>query len=262
EASAGDWLLNQLELVQARSHNTLTIAEADEIIAEAVANDRMLTVYHNRRWDGDFATIRHLVESGQIGEIFEISCGFARYRRPGDGPGPYGGWWLDKEVSGGVLYPWGPHLVDWMLQLVGRPVQSVQGFAQKKVWQHQTNEDHAQAILRFEGGAMGEVFVSDISAVPRPRWRIVGTQGGILDDGTVEGGCKLFTRRDGQTRCTTVPWDGPDRWGEFWWDLADHMLRADPLRVTPAEARRVVGVLEAAGKSSETGRPESFPDKL
>jgi predicted dehydrogenase len=194
-------------------------------------------------------TFRRLIAEGAIGEVFEVSCGHAGYKRPGD-------WWRsDKEISGGNFYDWGAHFVDWILGLIPERVEWVHGFFHKKVWMHVTNEDHTQAIVRFAGGRMADVVISSISAAPRPRWRILGTRGAIVDDRTVERGCKLYTVRDGRTVVSEVKYD-ESRWDEFYNNVADHLLRGDELAVTAEQSRRVIGVLESAERSSASGKPE------
>ncbi len=226
----------------------VTLAEADEMIAAADKAGVMLTCYHNRRWDGDYMTFRRLIEEGVIGEVFEISCGQVGYKRPGD-------WWRsDKDISGGNFYDWGAHFVDWVLGIIPEPVEWVQGFFHKKAWMHVTNEDHTQAIVRFAGGKLADVAISSLSAAPRPRWRILGTRGAIVDDRSVERGCKLYTYSDGNIVVSEVKYD-QSRWEEFYSNVADHLLRGDELVVTPEQSRRVIGVLAAAGLSSESGTP-------
>ena len=78
----------------------------------AHAKGLMLSLFHNRRWDGDYLTIRSLIEKGLIGEVFHIECGQAGYGHPGF-------WWRsDKAISGGVMHDWGAHFIDWILNLV------------------------------------------------------------------------------------------------------------------------------------------------
>ncbi|MFN3459135.1 MAG: Gfo/Idh/MocA family oxidoreductase, partial [Novosphingobium sp.] len=84
----------------------LTLAEAREIAAHAVARDTLLSVFHNRRWDGDFLTIRRAVEEGLIGKVAHFESHFDRFRpqvrdRWRENPGPGSGVWADL----------GPHLV-------------------------------------------------------------------------------------------------------------------------------------------------------
>ena len=229
----------------------LTVKEADAMIRAGKRAGVMLTCFHNRRWDGDFMTIRRLVEGGAIGEVFEISCGFSGYDAPRD-------WWRsDKRIAGGNLYDWGAHFTDWVLQLIPERIASVSGFFHKKVWVQSTCEDHTQAIVRFANGAMADICFSSISAAARPRWRILGTKGAILDDGSVEAGCKVVTFEDGARVTRQVPWI-ETAWDEFYPNVADHLLLGDELAIKPRQARRVIGVIEYAERSSKSGRPEVF----
>jgi predicted dehydrogenase len=232
----------------------LTLEEADGMIALARQNDLMLTCYHNRRLDGDYLTIRRIVESGRIGEIFQIVCGRAGYRRPRN-------WWRSsKEVSGGSLYDWGAHFTDWVLGLIDSPIQSVQGFYFDKVWNHVDNEDHTQAVVRFASGAMADICISSISAAGRPRWRICGTRGAILDDGSVDKGCKVFFEEEGQLVEQQVKWQGGEH-EQYYVNIADHLLCQDELLVKPEQARRVIGIIETAEKSSQAGRSLDWPQE-
>ena len=94
----------------------LDIAEAERMIAAAGGAGRLLSVFHNRRWDADFLALRALVDRGALGRIAELHSHFDRFRpqvpdrwRDRDGPG------------GGLWYDLGPHLVDQVLQLFGPP---------------------------------------------------------------------------------------------------------------------------------------------
>jgi predicted dehydrogenase/type 1 glutamine amidotransferase len=233
----------------------LTVQQADAMIRAARKAGVMVTCFHNRRWDGDFMTIRRLVEGGAIGEVFEIACGFSGYHAPRD-------WWRsDKQIAGGNLYDWGAHFTDWVLQLIPQKIAAVQGFFQKKVWVQSTIEDHTQAIVRFANGAMADIAFSSISAAGRPRWKILGTRGAILDDGSVEKGCKVITYENGALVTRQVPWIDT-AWDEFYPNVADHLLLGDELVIKPQQARRVIGVLEYAERSATSGRAEVFPGEV
>ncbi|TJZ77627.1 oxidoreductase [Chitiniphilus eburneus] len=95
---------------------TLDVAEAEGLVDAAREADRLLSVFHNRRWDADFLALRRLIDDGVLGRVTEFQSRFDRYRpvvrrrwREGDGPGA--GLWFDL----------GPHLVDQALALFGMP---------------------------------------------------------------------------------------------------------------------------------------------
>lgn len=232
----------------------LTAQEATDMIAAAQANHVLLSVYHNRRHDGDFQAMREaIVEEKRIGDVFSIQAGFAGYKHPSY-------WWRsDKALSGGTFYDWGAHFLDWILNLMpGRKVVSVTGYFHKRVWHDVTNEDHVQAVLRFDDGAHADLSFSQISSVPIPRWRIQGTEGGLLDDGSVQDGLKLFAHLDG------LPVQGelrnkPSRPERYYQNIYAHLTEGVPLDVTPESARRVIAIMEAAEKSARSGQAEPVP---
>ena len=229
----------------------LTSAEATAMIAAAEERSLMLSVFHNRRHDGDFLTLKEaIVEKKLLGDVFSIQAGFASYGHPGH-------WWRsDKALSGGPFYDWGAHFLDWILNLLpGRKVESVTGYFHKRVWHDVTNEDHVQAILRFDDGAHADLSFSQIASLPLPRWRIQGTEGGILDDGSVKDGMKLYTHHRG-IRMSGELRNKPSRWENYYANIHAHLTEGASLDVTPQQARRVIAVLEAAEKSAQSGQAE------
>ena len=95
---------------------TTTVAEATELAALAKKSGRVLAVFQNRRWDGDFLTLRALISEARLGEVTHFESHYDRYRplvrkRWREQPGPASGIWYDL----------GPHLVDQALQLFGVP---------------------------------------------------------------------------------------------------------------------------------------------
>jgi len=95
----------------------LDVAEAEAMIATAQAGGRVLSVFHNRRWDADFLALRALLQAGALGEVAELHSHFDRYRPQVPDR------WRDREGPGsGLWYDLGPHLVDQVLQLFGPPL--------------------------------------------------------------------------------------------------------------------------------------------
>jgi predicted dehydrogenase len=229
----------------------ITVAEANRMIAAAKKNKVTLTVFHNRRHDGDFMAIRDVIKKGLIGDVFQVETGGGGYGHPGK-------WWrADKRISGGAFYDWGAHIVDWCLHLMPAKIESVTGVFQKRVWKDVTNEDHILALIRFANGGTAEIQMSHLAAAPRPRWRILGTKGALLDEGGGKS-FKVIGFMDG-VRATGEVAYYKDTWDEYYRNLGAHLLRGAPLEVTPESARRVIGVIEAAEKSWKSGKAEKVP---
>jgi len=98
---------------------TTTVDEAIELKALADSKQLLLSVYQNRRWDSDFSTVRHIIESGDLGDIIEAEFHYDRFK-PAIGPK------LHKETPGpgaGLLNDLGPHLIDQAISIFGMPQQ-------------------------------------------------------------------------------------------------------------------------------------------
>ncbi|MFH1566378.1 MAG: Gfo/Idh/MocA family oxidoreductase [Gemmatimonadota bacterium] len=246
----------------------LSVAEADTMIAAARKADRTLAVFHNRRHDGNVRAIRQIVRQGLLGDLFHLevtACGYGRGFDPGRPDRP---WRTVKEISGGALYDWGAHAVDWVLSMVPGRMTQVTGFFHKRVWHDMSNEDQTRAIVRFDDGCVAEVLQSSIAFAGKPYlWYILGTKGAIVDTGrgALEGYCReLNGPPGGSFRLRTaegerdVPYADSD-WATYYADLAGHLLGGAPVPVSAADGRRVIAVLETAEKSSRSGRSEPVP---
>lgn len=95
---------------------TVALDDARELVALAGARRRLLSVFHNRRWDGDFMTLRGLIADGALGRVVEMSSRHDRYR-----PQVRQRWRESGDPGAGLWFDLGPHLVDQALQLFGRP---------------------------------------------------------------------------------------------------------------------------------------------
>lgn len=230
---------------------SITVKEADTMIAAARKANRMLSVFHNRRWDGDYMTIRDIVNRGLIGEVFHVEAFMGGYSHPGY-------WWRsDKKISGGEFYDWGAHICDWVLNLIPSKMREVSGhFQEKQVWHDVTNEDHCSAMVRFDNGASALIEWSHLAAVGKRRWRILGTLGGIEDLG--DGKFRVVTHKDGLDYSGEIAYHESD-WHAYYRNVADHLVFGDTLAVTPESARRVIALIETAEKSSRAGKAMAPP---
>ncbi|MFA9477992.1 Gfo/Idh/MocA family oxidoreductase [Phycisphaerales bacterium AB-hyl4] len=231
---------------------SITLDEADQMIAAARESNTMLSCFHNRRWDGDFQQLLTVVRNGEIGDVFHIDAATGGYNMPRD-------WWrASKAMSGGVLYDWGAHYVDWLLNLMPKRIASVSGNLQKRYWHNTTNEDFAQVHIRFEDDTTATLEQGDIVAVRRHGWRILGTTGGLSN--AKAGGEITMVKQDAGIRreSSLTPW--PSRWDNYYQNIANHLIMSEPLIVTAEQARRVSGVLHLAEQSSnEGGKPMPLP---
>lgn len=228
----------------------LSVAEATAMIEAAKRNNVTLTTFHNRRHDGDFKAIKEVLDKGTIGEVFHLEAFMGGFNKPRD-------WWRsDKAISGGCMYDWGAHFADWILNFIPEKMVSVTGFFHNRVWNEYTNEDQTQAIIRFESGATADLTISSIAHAGKPRFRILGTRGAIVDHWG--GSFKLTTEVDGIRVEGEVKYK-ESTWPLYYENLAAHLLDGAPLEVTPESSRRTIVIFETAEKSAKSGKTEPVP---
>lgn len=152
---------------------TVDVAEADELIRIARERQVVLTVFHNRRWDADFLTVRDVLP--KLGEILLFEANWDRFR-----PAVKQGWREKPEPGSGVLNDLGPHLIDQALQLFGTP-----------------DAIDADIVAQREGALVDDYFdlglhygarrvclrSSTLVAAPRPRFAVHGTSGSFIKHG-------------------------------------------------------------------------------
>ena len=247
----------------------LTAAQADELIARASSSERVLTVHQNRRWDPDFLAIRRAVDAGLLGDLFNVETFVGGFEHP------CRAWHSDVEVSGGAVYDWGSHHVDWILQLLGSAPARVTTFGHKRVWHDVTNLDQLRLHLAWDDGREAEFFQSDVAAVRRPKFYVQGTAGTLVGEyrpltfERIEAGrgyvadqphhaeapaaLTLARYESGYGLTSTALPVAPEQRYAFHRNLADHLHLGEPLAVTAASVRSVVAVLEASQRSSDEG---------
>ena len=93
---------------------------------------------------------------------------------------PCGYWHSHDTISGGTTYDWGGHYLDWVVSLIPDRVTSVIGTRQDRVWHDVTNADQERIQIRFAGGQEADFIHSDIAAVRKPKWYLLGTEGAII----------------------------------------------------------------------------------
>ncbi len=146
-----------------------TADEANALVREARERGVMLTVFQNRRWDGDFLTVRGLLEQDALGEVERFESRFERWR-----PELSGGWRESGEPqdAGGLLYDLGSHLVDQALCLFG-PAALVYAELDRRRPGAQSDDDTFVAVTH-ESGVRSHLWMSAVAAQPGPRFRVAG----------------------------------------------------------------------------------------
>lgn len=264
-----------LELLRAGKHvvmekpMALTKADADEVIATAAAHDRTVTVHQSRRWDTDWLAARRLMNRGDLGDVFNIETFVGGFEHP------CRAWHSEDSISGGAVYDWGSHHIDWIIQHYGTAPRKVLCSAHTRVWHDTTNVDQLSVWMQWDDGREATFRQSDVCAIRRPKFHIEGTLGTleghyepVRQDEVVAGRGYIantshhaerpvdlrLARYDGdhgiiESAVKPAPHPG---WG-FHRNLADHLLLGEDLAVRPEQSRDVVAVLEAAHHSGANG---------
>jgi predicted dehydrogenase len=154
-----------------------TLRESDELVRLAAERGRLITVYQDRRWDGDFGTIKKIVESGQLGTVVEYEARFDRFRLE-----PKANAWRERadQPGAGVLFDLGPHVIDQALVLFGEPKSiTASAFCQRQTSQVDDAFDVCLAYPRLRAMARARI----IAFAPGPHFLIHGTKGSFVKYG-------------------------------------------------------------------------------
>lgn len=239
-----------------------TAAEGRALVDEALRRKLLLTVFQNRRWDGDFLTLRRLAAAESLGTIFRFESRFERWR-----PTPKIGWREqgDPAEAGGVLYDLGSHLIDQALLLLGE-VESVYAELDRRREGVQV-EDDVLVALTHRNGARSRLLLSAVAAQEAPRFRVLGSRAAYVKWGLDPQEDAL---RRGE-RPGNADWGAEprDRWGKlgagdalnvvptdagaypvFYAAVAAALAGGAPPPVDPNDSVRGLAIIEAARRSA------------
>lgn len=238
----------------------LSTAEADRMIAARNRSGRMLSVFHNRRWDWDYSTIKDLLAQGLIGRPVLMESSVCRYSAPR-------GWRGSMESAGSILHDWGAHLIDQALQLGFGPCRCVTARILPGPWPGADSGGYGFVLMEFDG-LIFQIETSRISRIEKPRWYAVGTVGTYLKYGLDPQEAALRAGGDARPQELERDWgllrrvkahgDVVDArvpslrtsWDRYYSNICDHLNQGTPLAVTAEAGREVVRVLDAAMKSA------------
>lgn len=243
---------------------TVTVQEADELIAVAKEQNRVLTVFQNRRWDADFLTVRKVLEAQLLGALVECEIHYDRYRNYIEA----NTWKEEAKPGTGILYNLGSHLIDQALVLFGMP-----RFIDARLGIQRPGgrvDDFFDIRMEYEG-FFAILKSSYLVREQGPRFILHGTEGSFIKAG--------IDPQEQALKDKKIP--GTPGWGaeaEAWWgklnttvgaehidgpyeslpgnylafynNLYDALLRGAPLAVKAEEARNVILLIQACQDSN------------
>jgi scyllo-inositol 2-dehydrogenase (NADP+) len=253
-----------------------TSEEARELIELAAAKGVLVAPFHNRRWDGDFLTLKKVLASGELGRVVTVESHFDRFR-----PLQREGTWKESEGSvNGLLFDLGPHLVDQALALFGAPKALT---ASVRTDRDTTEIEDAFDITFHYDRLLMHCRSSMIAADAAPRYLVHGTHGSFRKMGVDPQEPALVSGLKVPRMGTPGVWlqEEPTAWGTltiapnpadpgnllkrdvktelgdyrgFYASVRDAILGIAPLAVSSEDGFRVVRLLELARVSSKEGR--------
>jgi scyllo-inositol 2-dehydrogenase (NADP+) len=247
-----------------------TLRESEELVRLAAERGRLITVYQDRRWDGDFGTVKKIVQSGRLGTVVEYECRYDRFRLE-----PKANAWRERpdQPGAGVLFDLGPHVIDQALVLFGEPqAVTASAFCQRATSQVDDAFDVCMEYPRLR--AMGRARI--IAYAPGPHFLIHGTKGSFVKYGMDPQEERLRSQNCPDGLDWGADWgvEAEELWGTlspvgepsvkvktergdyrgFYANVRDAIEKKASLDVTPEQALRTMRAVMLAHKSSRERR--------
>ena len=244
----------------------LRVAGIDKMIRAAKKAGVLLTMHHNYRLNPEYLTVREIIDSGTLGQVFRIKRTANGFSRRND-------WQVLRKYGGGMTGNWGVHLVDQGLQLLGAPVKQVWGSVHH-IFNPGDAEDDIKAIIEGRNGMVIDVDMTSVDASQRPSWIVCGDRGTLWIQGDqlhlkyvhprrvpklepIDTPLALGRRYGVQPKPDKLTWKEETReikprkrYGSYYDNLYQAVRQGKPLLVTPQSARQVYDVLDRIKKGS------------
>jgi predicted dehydrogenase len=252
----------------------LSRKETDAMVDMSVRQGVHLSCHQNRRWDVDYLAIKQALAEGLLGDLFYMETFVGGFSHP------CGYWHSHDTISGGTSYDWGGHYLDWIVSLIPERAKAVSGTRHKRVWHDITNADQERIHILFAGGQEAVFIHSDIAAVRKPKWYLLGTRGALVsqwrdvteyeidpllyfhqhDIPATEMSPDLTVyQRHPSGKVVPQKLAMPKREHYlFHRNLADHLLTGEPITAPLGDSAKVVALLEAAARSASNGCSEEL----
>ncbi|KAJ6028137.1 hypothetical protein N7540_003713 [Penicillium herquei] len=273
--------LNAQKHVLCEKPFTHTAKEANELIAIASEQKRVLAVFHNRRWDSDFVTLSELVSSGALGQVTDFDTRFEFFQ-----PKPI----IDKSMTVTkatlqikAIYDLGIHLLDQAIQIFGLP-ERVTGLFDNRIEEMNSSESSNifTVLMHYKNGMLFTAQAVRISSDEPPRrFSVRGDKGSFkkfymdiqkdhlmagkspIDEGFGEEpeerhGVLTAKQSDGSFVEKVIVTVQPPTWAEYYRKLASAMSGQGPAPVSGSEARDIIRIIELAVLSAQLGEIQAF----
>ena len=247
----------------------------DEMVAVCKENGVLFTVHQQRRWDKDYRIMKEVYDKEMVGDMYIIKSQLYGFN------GNMHDWHVYPEMGGGMLYDWGVHLIDQMLDMVKSEIVSLYADVRNVI--NEKVDDYFNIIMKFKNGVTAEIELGTYYLTPKRAWFIGGNKGSAIIDGfngegkivrtahlleNVPG--KITMTAAGPTRSfgpaapgllqeEPLPEVNVDHRNYF-----EHFLKAfnkeEEIVVKPEQVRRVLCVMDAVRESAKTGKAIAFEE--
>ncbi|MDF2543257.1 MAG: Gfo/Idh/MocA family oxidoreductase [Herbinix sp.] len=252
---------------------TMNAEELREIMAVAKETNRLFTIHQNRRWDRDYKIIQKILGDDTIGRPYYIES-----RVLGSGRAMHG-WRGYKINGGGMVYDWGVHLFDQMLNLIDSPVVSVAPHLVNAF--NEEVDDNFKALLVFENGISALIEVATNCFINLPRWHVCGTEGtAVIHDWecngeivtlankgelkwendivyTAAGPTRTMAPRPDETKKKLPLPEVVTSWSDYYNNIVDVLDHGAELIVKPEQALRVMSLIDLIFEAARESKPVS-----
>lgn len=238
-----------------------TAAEVNQMIAAADRAGRLVTCFHQRRFEPALAAVRDVLDSGRLGRLVHIRLTLNHYV-------PRSDWQTIRARGGGELSNHGSHLVDLALAMLGEQSVVVEFADLQHTVTAGDAEDHVKVVLRGDDGVVVDIEISLCAAYARNEWEIIGTTGSIrcetpdqmsvrwldadnlspvpdADEGPAQGR-RYGSAQELHWRDETFTFDRSGLVAAFYDDFHAALTNGRPPTVTPESVRQQIELIETA----------------
>ncbi len=251
----------------------MSVEQFDRMVEVTKKNNVLFTVHQQRRWDKDYRIMKEVYDRKMVGDMYVIKSQLYGFN------GNMHDWHVFPEMGGGMLYDWGVHLIDQILNMVDSKIDSI--FADMRNVINEKVDDYFNILIKFKNGITAEIELGTYYLTPKRAWFIGGNKGSALIDGFDGEGkivrtAHLLENVPGKITMTAA---GPTRsFGPAapgllideplpevnvaQRDYFVHFIKAfngeEEIIVKPEQVRRVLSVMDAVRKSAASGEAVKF----